>query len=85
MSRCPNCGCQVESPFGGRAVVHDVARCGGLVEPAVSGSAERMALKIRSLMEEPGITPEASRLLQMALDRVEGKPPELNRLTAPVL
>jgi len=39
MSRCATCGCQVESPFDGKTVIHDVTRCGSLAAP--SGSAKR--------------------------------------------
>lgn len=27
MSACPKCGCQVESPFDGVTVIHDVEKC----------------------------------------------------------
>ena len=31
LERCPKCGCQIFSPFGGRVAIHDVERCRGLV------------------------------------------------------
>lgn len=36
MSRCAKCGCEKESPFDGKTVIHDEARCGSLA--ASSGS-----------------------------------------------
>jgi hypothetical protein len=30
--KCPKCGCQVRDPYGGRKLLHDVVKCGGLVE-----------------------------------------------------
>lgn len=30
MSRCAKCGCEKESPFDGKTVIHDEARCGSL-------------------------------------------------------
>lgn len=33
MSRCGKCGCEVESPFDGKTVIHDEARCGSLAAP----------------------------------------------------
>jgi hypothetical protein len=31
MSRCAKCGCEKESPFDGKTVIHDEARCGSFV------------------------------------------------------
>lgn len=31
MTTCPKCGSRIESPFDGKTVVHDAAKCRGLV------------------------------------------------------
>lgn len=30
MSKCHKCGCEVESPFDGTTIMHDVERCNGM-------------------------------------------------------
>jgi hypothetical protein len=40
MSRCAKCGCEKESPFDGKTVIHDETRCGSLAAPTGSGSGE---------------------------------------------
>lgn len=60
MSQCPTCGCQVESPFDGKTVIHDTTRCGAttLALNNVSASAIRpfdaVAQMLADLMKERG-------------------------------
>ena len=30
-STCPKCGCQINDPFTGTAIIHDVQACGGII------------------------------------------------------
>jgi hypothetical protein len=34
--RCPRCGCQTRSPFDPTRVIHDVPRCAGISNNAMS-------------------------------------------------
>jgi len=36
MSQCPKCGCEIESPFNGRTVIHNVSACGSFAAPTGS-------------------------------------------------
>ena len=47
MSRCAKCGCEKESPFDGKTVIHDEARCGSFAAPASSERVPQYDVELR--------------------------------------
>lgn len=55
MSQCPQCGCQVESPFDGKTVIHDASRCGAISAAPLLGDRVSVEYNIDTRVFESGI------------------------------